>query len=322
MLQAILKVIGGKNDGKLIEFRGSKFLVGREQDCHLRPNSDLVSRHHCVFTVDDYALRLRDLGSTNGTLVNGRRIKGETVLTPGDVVKIGKLNLEVVIGDAKAVESNAPAPASGFETTTNASAMDTAHELPQHTTLEDSGMIAASPTSDTVQIQLPAEGADSAEEIAAPETAPAVSESSSQQTVDPTTAAPNQPVQPAPGQPVYPPGMDPQYIPNGWQYPQYPPQYPQFPPGYYPPGSGYPPQGQYPPNYPPPGQTPAPPPDQGSSAEIPQVRLPDPSETGVREEAPKANDSQSEPKKSQQDTPSQRAADLINSSRTRRRSEE
>ena len=67
MLQAELKILGGKHQGKAIPLSTKKFLVGREQDCQLRPNSDLVSRHHCVFSIDDYAVRLRDLGSTNGT---------------------------------------------------------------------------------------------------------------------------------------------------------------------------------------------------------------------------------------------------------------
>src|SRR4051794_10013442 len=97
MLQAELKILGGKHQGKLIALNSKKFLVGREQDCHLRPNSDLVSRHHCVFTVDEYAVRLRDLGSTNGTLVNGTNLRGEVILKAGDQITIGKLELEVLI---------------------------------------------------------------------------------------------------------------------------------------------------------------------------------------------------------------------------------
>src|SRR5580698_4698228 len=97
MLQAELKILGGKHQGKLIPLNSKKFLVGREQDCHLRPNSDLVSRHHCVFSTDEYSVRLRDLGSTNGTMVNGEPLRGEIPLKSGDRVTIGKLELEVVI---------------------------------------------------------------------------------------------------------------------------------------------------------------------------------------------------------------------------------
>ncbi len=97
MLEARLKVVGGKHAGKEIPLSSGRFLVGREQDCHLRPASDLVSRHHCVFYVDDYAVRLRDLGSLNGTLVNSERLHGETTLKDGDQIQIGGLHLETVL---------------------------------------------------------------------------------------------------------------------------------------------------------------------------------------------------------------------------------
>jgi pSer/pThr/pTyr-binding forkhead associated (FHA) protein len=105
MLQAELKILGGKHQGKAIPLSTKKFLVGREQDCHLRPNSDLVSRHHCVFSIDDYAVRLRDLGSTNGTRVNGKPLHGEVTLKAGDQIGIGKLELELVIRQRSATES-------------------------------------------------------------------------------------------------------------------------------------------------------------------------------------------------------------------------
>jgi len=97
MVAAELKVIGGKHAGQVIPLNRRKFLIGREQDCQLRPNSDMVSRHHCVFSVDDFSVRLRDLGSTNGTLVNGERIRKDVVLSSGDRVVIGNLEFEVAI---------------------------------------------------------------------------------------------------------------------------------------------------------------------------------------------------------------------------------
>jgi pSer/pThr/pTyr-binding forkhead associated (FHA) protein len=105
MLNAELKILGGKYQGKTIPLASKRFLVGREQDCQLRPNSELVSRHHCVFIVDDYAVRLRDLGSTNGTRVNGDLVRGEIVLNPGDRVTIGRLELEVVVRQPEEVAS-------------------------------------------------------------------------------------------------------------------------------------------------------------------------------------------------------------------------
>src|SRR4051812_9108422 len=101
MLEARMKVLGGKHQGKSIPLPAGRFLVGRERDCHLRPSSDLVSRHHCVFYVDDYAVRLRDLGSLNGTLVNGERLQGETTLSDGDSVKIGALELQLSLKEVE-----------------------------------------------------------------------------------------------------------------------------------------------------------------------------------------------------------------------------
>lgn len=107
MLRAELKVVGGKQHGSLIPLQTKKFLVGREQDCQLRPSSESVSRHHCVFTVDDFGVRLRDLGSTNGTFVNGHRVQGQVILQPGDRILIGKLEFEIVMEGAVAAVQHA-----------------------------------------------------------------------------------------------------------------------------------------------------------------------------------------------------------------------
>jgi len=111
-MRAELKVVEGKHQGAVIPINRKKFLVGREEDCHLRPNSDLVSRHHCVFTIDDYSVRLRDLGSTNGTLVNNARLNGQVELKDGDKIRIGKLLFQIVIRSnvpSAVVPASAPA---------------------------------------------------------------------------------------------------------------------------------------------------------------------------------------------------------------------
>lgn len=92
-----LKVAVGKNAGQELRIPGPKFLVGRGEDCQLRPKSDLISRHHCVLLIDDESVAIRDLGSRNGTFVNDERLFGETELKTGDRVKFGPLEFDVVV---------------------------------------------------------------------------------------------------------------------------------------------------------------------------------------------------------------------------------
>ena len=67
-----LIVVRGKPEGKVIPLVGSKFKIGRGETCHLRPNSEQVSREHAEFTLESNVVIVRDLGSRNGTLVNGK----------------------------------------------------------------------------------------------------------------------------------------------------------------------------------------------------------------------------------------------------------
>ena len=105
-----LLVVQGKPEGKLIPIKSPRFLIGRGPECHLRPNSELVSRNHSLLTTEGEVIRLRDLGSTNGTLVNGQRIEGEVELKAGDVVLVGPLGFMVMLETA-AVPVAASAPA-------------------------------------------------------------------------------------------------------------------------------------------------------------------------------------------------------------------
>jgi pSer/pThr/pTyr-binding forkhead associated (FHA) protein len=113
MLNAELRVVSGKQAGNVIPLSAGRFLIGREEDCHLRPGNDLVSRHHCVFKMDEYTVRVRDLGSTNGTFVNGERLRGEVMLNTGDKVRVGTLEFEVAIGEGAGEAEHATATFEG-----------------------------------------------------------------------------------------------------------------------------------------------------------------------------------------------------------------
>jgi pSer/pThr/pTyr-binding forkhead associated (FHA) protein len=92
-----LKVVQGKPNGEFLNFPQGEFVFGRGPECHIRPNSELVSRQHCLLRVGNGAALLRDLGSTNGTLVNGRRVTSERILLDGDTLQLGPLVLQVVL---------------------------------------------------------------------------------------------------------------------------------------------------------------------------------------------------------------------------------
>src|SRR5687768_7948911 len=67
----------------------SRFVVGRKPDVSLSIPSPTVSREHAELTVIDKGLLLRDLGSTNGTYVNGTRIHQPCTVYHGDLLQFG-----------------------------------------------------------------------------------------------------------------------------------------------------------------------------------------------------------------------------------------
>ena len=84
-----LKVLRGASTGKEVEIRGPRFFIGRSPECNLRANSDAISRRHCAITVGDNDVTIKDLGSRNGTYVNGTRIDGEHRIKMGDQLRVG-----------------------------------------------------------------------------------------------------------------------------------------------------------------------------------------------------------------------------------------
>jgi pSer/pThr/pTyr-binding forkhead associated (FHA) protein len=93
-MKARIRIVSGPLTGQTIELSEGKVLIGREADCQLRPPCEFLSRHHCALLVDELTVRIRDLGSKNGTFVNGRRIAAnEIILLHDDLVSIGTTNL-------------------------------------------------------------------------------------------------------------------------------------------------------------------------------------------------------------------------------------
>jgi pSer/pThr/pTyr-binding forkhead associated (FHA) protein len=96
-MKAKLRVLKGPGVGKEITIPVSKFFIGRGEDCHLRPKSDAISRHHCAIIITDSQIAIRDFGSKNGTFVNDQRVENVAILNNGDNLVVGPLSFEIVI---------------------------------------------------------------------------------------------------------------------------------------------------------------------------------------------------------------------------------
>jgi len=83
------------------ELRGVKLplngplVVGRSPGSDIVINADYVSGRHARFALFSEALVVEDMGSTNGTLVDGKRIAAPTPLEPGSLVSIGDVTLRI-----------------------------------------------------------------------------------------------------------------------------------------------------------------------------------------------------------------------------------
>ena len=96
-MQIRLKILQGSNAGKEIRIPSPKCVIGRGDDCHLRPQIDAISRHHCVIMTTENEAVVRDLNSRNGTFVNNERVAEESVLLTGDILRVGPLEFEVAV---------------------------------------------------------------------------------------------------------------------------------------------------------------------------------------------------------------------------------
>ncbi|HYX30667.1 MAG TPA: protein kinase [Pyrinomonadaceae bacterium] len=106
-MHVVLRVLEGPYRGREFTFdHHDTFLIGRSDNAHLYlPDDRFFSRHHCLLEIAPPRCFLRDLGSTNGTFVNGQKVS-EVFLRNGDRIQGGQTVLEVqVISDAETAKA-------------------------------------------------------------------------------------------------------------------------------------------------------------------------------------------------------------------------
>lgn len=92
----------GAADGRVreISLSGDEFLIGRGEDCDLCLHEPDISRHHCLIRTRGAAQPIiSDLGSSNGTFINGHRLLSQTPIATGDEIRLGPFRYVVDLGD-------------------------------------------------------------------------------------------------------------------------------------------------------------------------------------------------------------------------------
>jgi pSer/pThr/pTyr-binding forkhead associated (FHA) protein len=102
-----LRFISGKyQGGEFPIFPDKPIIVGRSSDLDMVLVEDMVSRKHAKIVIAGTDITIEDLGSTNGTFVNGEKVK-KARLKEGDRVLIGTSILKVIVGDGSAAQGDA-----------------------------------------------------------------------------------------------------------------------------------------------------------------------------------------------------------------------
>jgi DNA-binding winged helix-turn-helix (wHTH) protein len=79
--------------GRELLLHKAQTIIGRDLDVDVQLESSLISRHHARISLDGANVSIEDLGSRNGTFVQGRRVDAPMQLEHGDVIRIGPILL-------------------------------------------------------------------------------------------------------------------------------------------------------------------------------------------------------------------------------------
>ena len=92
---AELVLLTGATEARRVRLRAHGQVIGRSPEADLAIDDPYASEFHARVGLQDERVVVHDLGSTNGTYVNGRRVTSPTTVSRGDTVQIGKTTLEV-----------------------------------------------------------------------------------------------------------------------------------------------------------------------------------------------------------------------------------
>ncbi len=87
--------------GKTHELKVDKTTIGRVDDNTFQIAEPSVSSHHCEVLLRGSEVVVRDLHSTNGTFVNGQQVTAEAPLKPGQILRLGQIELRLEDAEAK-----------------------------------------------------------------------------------------------------------------------------------------------------------------------------------------------------------------------------
>ncbi|MBS0202350.1 MAG: FHA domain-containing protein [Planctomycetes bacterium] len=92
---AELIIYSGKLKGQRLILPDREVVIGRDEDCHMRIASSLISRKHCTLKAAPDGVWVRDLNSQNGTYVNDVAITDPFLMKPGDILRVGAALFQV-----------------------------------------------------------------------------------------------------------------------------------------------------------------------------------------------------------------------------------
>jgi hypothetical protein len=104
----------GVQQGRVLHLKPGLNRIGRSADNHFQVTEPSVSTNHCEVVLSDANVLVRDLGSTNGTFVDGEPVE-EAILEPGHTLQLGNLELRLEAPDevAAAAGIHVPEPTAG-----------------------------------------------------------------------------------------------------------------------------------------------------------------------------------------------------------------